>query len=188
MTTLATSVPVPPVGPPPAFGTGASFGALFVGGVGVAGEGVFAVGLDFVGAGMSFGVVAARGGGVTGVDGGGVGSGCRGTTPTARGPGGAATRLTVYTGGLAFGGPGRARNAAAMSDVCSKTANPNGPPSRVVLGARYTTSPAPAQRRDQCRRHLPDASPRARARPAHSTRLRPHAGRHPVHRAFQPAP
>src|SRR4030095_13083914 len=105
---FATSVPAPPVGPPPAFVGGSFFGGAFVATVGVAGAAALrGVGFRFACGGMSRGFVWARGGGGAGV-GGGAGAGCGVTSPIARGPGGAATRLTLYTGGSAFGGAGRA--------------------------------------------------------------------------------
>src|SRR5688572_4692091 len=106
---FATSVPDPPVGPPPAFGAGASRGVDFGSTVGVAGAGRRTGGVfGFAGAGMSRGLTSARVGG--GVAGGGVGAGgvgVGGTSPMARGPAGAATRFTLYTGGRTRAGPGR---------------------------------------------------------------------------------
>src|SRR6185503_15727779 len=103
--TVATSVPRPPVSPPPAVGVGA-FVSVFVsvGRLGVA-SGVFAVGAVLVGAGMSRGAVFGRTGGGSVV---GVGAGCGLTTPAARSPGGAATRSTRYSGGDGGAAPGRA--------------------------------------------------------------------------------
>src|SRR5688572_28076378 len=111
--TFATSVPRPPSAPPAARGAGV-FGACFVGaGDGVAGTGGARRGGAAVRAGMSRGVVWERGGGVavggTGRADGGV------TAPIARGPGGAATRLTRYTGGRAVAAGPRVSTSATTS-------------------------------------------------------------------------
>src|SRR5687767_2082891 len=167
---FATSVPLPPTGPPPAFAGVAFFGVLFASGVGVAGgAGLRAVVRFFSGAGMSVGFVSARFGGVAGV---GVGAGgSRVTAPIDRGPAGAAMRCTLYTGGSAFGADGRAMMAAEMSAACSTTEIPNGPPSRALLSRRNTLFL-------QRLRHEPDI---ANARLAHH---REHANDTAVLRAF----
>src|SRR5690242_19328145 len=110
--TFATSVPLPPVGPPPAFG--ASLFAVcwtlvsvcvvtFVfGDVFVAVDGAFAAVLVtvFLGAGASLTVDGAAVGCVTGVV---AFDSLVFTSPMARSPGGAATMLTRYIGGSATG-------------------------------------------------------------------------------------
>src|SRR3954470_13950074 len=111
--TVATSVPLPPVGPPPAFGasvfglgaTLASFGALALGvgatfpSAGVTRAGVLGAGLA-LGSGISLSVDCAAVGGVTDVF---AFAGSVFTSPIALGPAGAATMLTLYIGGNATG-------------------------------------------------------------------------------------
>src|SRR3954471_21361799 len=111
--TVATSVPLPPVGPPPALGasvfgcglTLASFGALTFGdgatfpSAGVTRAGVLGAGFA-LGSGISLGVDCAAVGGVTDVV---AFAGSLFTSPIALSPGGAATMLTRYIGGSATG-------------------------------------------------------------------------------------
>src|SRR5665213_1725315 len=88
--TVATSVPRPPVGPPPAFGAAVGFAALGLPSTGVA---------RFVGAGAAFVGAGGTADGVSrilgGVGAGLVGAGASVTSPIARGPGGAATIFTL---------------------------------------------------------------------------------------------
>src|SRR5688572_11066828 len=173
---FATSVPLPPTGTPPAFAGVAFFGVLFASGVGVAGgAGLRAVVRFFSGAGMSVGFVSARFGGVAGV---GVGAGgSRVTAPIERGPGGAAIRCTLYTGGSAFGADGRAMMDAEMSAECSTTEIPNGPPSRALLSRRDTPISPTAPPRARYRQRPPGASPRARERHCRTARFHRHEDR-----------
>src|SRR3954464_3378052 len=111
--TVATSVPLPPVGPPPAFGasvfgcglTLASLGALTLGdgatfpSAGVTRAGVLGAGFA-LGSGPSLGVHCAGVGCVTDVA---AFAGSLFTSPIALSPGGAATMLTRYIGGSATG-------------------------------------------------------------------------------------
>src|SRR5207247_9410665 len=111
--TVATSVPFPPVGPPPLFGasvfgcgvTLASVGALALGNgatfpfVGVARVGVFGAGLA-LGSGISLSVDCAAVGCVTGVL---ALDSSVFTSPLALSPGGAATLATRYIRGSATG-------------------------------------------------------------------------------------
>src|SRR6185312_6032696 len=129
--TLATSVPRPPSGPPPALGGGVVGLAGAMSGVGVAG-GVFLRGgaLVFTGIGIAFWICSARlgtgGAFSTGAVVGGVGV----TTPAARGPGGAATMLTRYIGGSTADAVGWISTNAATTAPWNTTDKPNGPPSR----------------------------------------------------------
>jgi hypothetical protein len=83
-------------------------------GVGVAGGTTF-VG-TLVGIGIALGSVCARGGVASAFGGGGGGVTDGGTTiPSARGPGGAATMLTRYIGGIVLGGDGRTKSSAATT-------------------------------------------------------------------------
>src|SRR6185312_5615074 len=89
--TVATSVPRPPVGPPPAFGALVA-GAAFFGGASTGVARVVGAGGALLGAGGTEDGVSRIFGGVGA---GFVGAGARVTSPMARGPGGAATILTL---------------------------------------------------------------------------------------------
>src|SRR6185312_15691 len=140
--TLATSVPRPPSGPPPAFGGGVVGLAGATSGVGVAGGVFLRSGGAFVlaGIGIAFWICSARLGTGGAFSVGAVLGGVGVTTPAARGPGGAATMLTRYIGGSTRDAVGWTRTNAATTARCRATDMPNGPPSRALLGSLRTAT------------------------------------------------
>src|SRR5436305_3475550 len=101
--TVTTSVPRPPVSPPPAVGGLFASGFAVVGRLGVASGLASRLGGLVLGTGMSRGAVFGR----TGAGAAGVAVLAGFTAPAARSPAGAATRSTRYTGGAGAAGPGR---------------------------------------------------------------------------------
>src|SRR6266496_411670 len=161
--TVATSVPFPPVGPPPAFGasvlgwdvTLASVGAVALGGgatfpfVGVARAGVFGAGLA-LGSGISLSVDCVAVGCVTDVLA--LDSAIL-TSPIALSPGGAATISTRYIGGSATG----LRSLSVLKRSVATTAwsmaeSVRGATSGALLSRRGITSPRVARPPIQCPR------------------------------------
>ena len=100
--TPTTSVPLPPTSPAPALGgfftaSGVDFAVT----LGVARGAAFVGMALFAFVGGALALVSGRGGVVVA---GSVGAGASDTTPAARSPAGAATRSTLYTGGIRSGG------------------------------------------------------------------------------------
>src|SRR5581483_10707398 len=130
-----TSVPVPPVGPPPAIGClGCGFAG--VGGVGVARSGFGCAGTGFFENEGTTGGGCVSGGGVTGSGvGAGGGVGVDGTMPTCRSPGAAATMFTLYTGGITDGDEFARKMSAAANATCNTAAAPNALPIGALVRA-----------------------------------------------------